>query len=236
MGETKPDKNGKTRKIYERDGQRYGSSKERYIRTEVRTADEIQRDLDAKTEKKRQDTEKKAEGDAMVGELLSDLKQADKAKKDREKAEQVKVDAERKAEDQRGQDLVKDFIAEDEASKKKKDEASKQRDAEGQAMVGELISDLGQADKNRKKAIADKKKKDAQAERDANKIRAENEREQKKTDGLMTQLDTLSKSLNNRLDQLDGAKAPKRREDLSKSVGRTFKRADIVATEETWHR
>ena len=39
-------------------------------------------------------------------------------------------------------------------------------------MVGELISDLGQADKNRKKAIADKKKKDAQAEQDANKISA----------------------------------------------------------------
>ena len=48
-----------------------------------------------------------------------------------------------------------------------------------------------------------------------------------KTDGLMTQLDTLSKSLNNRLDQLDGAKAEA--EDLSKSVGRIeTKRADIV--------
>ena len=73
----------------------------------------------------------------MVGEMLSDLKQADKAKKDREKAEQVKVDAERKAKTSAVR-IWSRTSSQRTGHPKKKDEASKQRDAEVRPWLANL--------------------------------------------------------------------------------------------------
>ena len=223
----------KKRNIYERDGDQYVSQGNRYIRYQGKNPLKTEEQVAEEQAKAEEGKVKAAEGQAMVDDLLQADKKAKKEKADQAAKEKAEKDAEAKRvakqyeedlkladKNRKAQEAQK--IRDDKAAQKAKVAQDKE---EGDAFVSEFLDDLKVADKRK----AEKKAKDDAEQKLAEKAQAQAIRDQKVTDSQMERLQGTDETLNQRMDQLEGTTAPKRREQLSQSIGAIkLKRQNIV--------